>query len=523
VSTAAALDQATALRRAGRHADAIGLLEGVTREQPGSAEAWTLLGSSCFHLNHFDRARRALERTVVLAPEFVEAWMVLGNARVNQGDIGGAMAAFDAAHRLQPDSDVVASSRLFYMGFHPDAYLRLPGESMAWGAQLERTIQRLPAPGPRARDGERLRIGYFSHEFGAHVTSYFFEPVISRHDRTGFEFFLYGGAPDRDAVSRRIAEGADHWRDIGGLDARAAAELVRADAIDILVLVSSYRAVHRRPLAYKPAPIQVCYCNLVSTSGLAAVDYLVTEEDLDPTDTADPLYVEKLVRLTTCKVYNPPPDCPPVAARPADAPVVFGSFNNIGKITPATAALWGRVLARVPGARLLVKNIVPMAESADWNVLKGVLAGAGVPLERVTVLDTVPSRTQHLQAYGEMDIALDPFPFNGGTTSCDALWMGVPIVARHGETFVARQSSTILKKLGLADLVAGSNDAYVEIAVALAHDAARRRRLRQDLRPLMETRLLDYDRHVRELEAAYRLMWKRHAAGLPPERFSVRL
>ncbi|MCD6074222.1 MAG: Tetratricopeptide 1 repeat-containing protein [Rhodospirillales bacterium] len=270
-------------------------------------------------------------------------------------------------------------------------------------------------------------------------------------------------------------------------------------------------------MAFKPAPIQVCYHNLVSTTGLDAIDYMITEEATDPAGIAEPMYIEKLVRLSERNCYAAPPDCPDVSPAPSSiaGAVTFGSFNNVAKITPDVVVLWARVLHALPEARLALKNIVPMSAPDDWSILRSMFTAAGISADRITFIDYVPERSGHLAAYRDIDIALDTFPCNGGTTSCDALWMGVPIVTRTGPTFMNRQSEVYLTKLGLPDLITSDDEGYITAAVALAHDPARRTHLRRTLRADMQRALLPYDRHVRELEDAFEQI-----LDLAPERSS---
>ncbi len=502
---------------------AVRRLEALVKRAPGSAEAWVTLASTYFHLDRFDRCRRALERALVLVPDFGPAWTLLGNCRVNQGDVVGAVEAFERALGTPGAGAASWSSYLFYLAFHPEITRRkLFDACRTWGERYAGAIERLASPARAdARSPRRLRIGYVSYEFTAHVTSYFFEPILARHDKSRFELFLYTGNGESDAMTNALHARAEHWRTVSPTDPAAAAGQIREDGLDILVLVSSYRALHRRVMAFRPAPIQVAYHNLVSTTGLAAVDYMITETAADPVG-SDAFYTERLVRLSERNCYAPPPDCPEVAPPPSAAAgrVSFGSFNNIAKLTPRVLALWARLLNALPEARLVLKNIVPMIDTDAWRLLRDGLVHAGAPLARVEFLDHVPDRAGHLAAYAGIDIALDPFPCNGGTTSCDALWMGVPVVTMAGETFMNRQGLIYLRKLGLDDLIADTEESYLAAAVALARAPDRRAGLRRTLRGLMRERLLCYDRHVRELESAYEEMWRRHCLGEPPDAFS---
>ena len=479
------------------------------------------IGSIHFHQNRFGRARECLEEALAIKPDFAEAHAVLGNCRLNQADIFGAMTAFETSHKLNPFNDAVYSSYLFYMAFHPEYdAARLHGENSAWGKQAVAGVD--PFTHPRAENKDRLKIGYLSYEFGSHVTSYFFEPLISRQNTEKFKVFVYAGNVEADQTTDRLKKFAAHWRDISQQTPDAAARTVYDDGIDILVLVSSYRARHRLPFAYKPAPIQVCYHNLVSTTGLPTMDYIITEELTDPAGIADPYYTENLVRISNRNCYLPPVDCPEIQPPPAlkNGHVTFGTFNNVGKITPVAIDLWAQVLKAQPTSRLVIKNII-LGDDRDWNPLRDQFAAAGIDQNRIEFLASLPKRADHLAAYHKVDIALDTFPCNGGTTSCDAIWMGVPVVTMKGDTFMGRQSANYLTKLNLDDLIAETPEAYVSTALSLAKNHDRLGWLRKNLRPLMEEHLLDYDQHATELEAAYTNMWKHHLSGAPPAPFTV--
>jgi predicted O-linked N-acetylglucosamine transferase (SPINDLY family) len=258
---------------------------------------------------------------------------------------------------------------------------------------------------------------------------------------------------------------------------------------------------------------------MVSTTGLTAVDYKITEPLTD--DAA--WYVEKLVHLTRANVYMPPDNVMPPGPLPCltAGRITFGSFNNPGKVSPETVAVWSRIINTVPESRLVLKSSYRFSGPGTRLYFEDLFAAHGITGDRLVLLEGDSDLTGHLDRYRMIDIALDPFPCNGGTTSCEALWMGVPVISLSGETFMNRQGRAYLSRLGLADLVAHSADEYVAIATGLAHDRDRLAHLRGSLRALSEERLLDRTGHTRELECAYREMWRRHEAGEAPAGFAV--
>ncbi len=517
------LVEAFLLRAQGHLEKAADQLEKLVDRYGNDAELLTALGTNHFDLRHYSRAQRYLQRAVNAEPGFSQAHALLGNCKIEQADIVGAMESFHRSHNLAPFNEAVYSSYLFYLAFHPKVTAQQLFEANRdWGRKVAASTAVFSHARPSHRP-KKLKIGYLSYEFGTHVTSYFFEPVISRHNPSRFDTVVYAGNRDSDATTERLRQFAGMWRDVGNLNPADIAGQIHSDGVDILALVSSYRARHRLALAYKPAPVQVCYHNLVSTTGIAAIDYMITEDLTDPGSTMDAFYVEKLVKVTNRNCYLPPDNCPDVSPPPAETAghITFGTFNNIAKITPDIMVLWGRILANVPGARLLIKNINASDDPADWQSLANRMAGHGIPRDRVDFLAHIPGRADHLAAYNHVDIALDTFPCNGGTTSCDALWMGVPVVTLAGDTFMGRQGLNYLTKLDLPDLIARDGDGYVDAAVNLARDDKRRAALRRGLRELMRERMLDYDQHVAELEAAYDVMWNKYLAGETPEAFDI--
>ena len=510
VNVEIAMGEALELSRSEKYKEAIEIFETLRETLPENAQILCALGSAHFHLNQFNKSRLFLEKAVMVEPNFAEAYAVLGNCRINQGDVYGGLEAFEKSHGISRFNSAVYSSYLFYMAFHPDYDgARLSHENQAWGKLYTEQINTFShASGDSARPS-RLRIGYLSYEFTTHVTSFYFEPLVSRHDRERFEIFCYAGNNKKDDTTERLSGYVDHWIDISQLEVELVARRIKADDIHILISTSSYLARHRLPLAYRPAPVQVCYHNRVSTTGLAAVDYLITEESVDPVGETDSLYTEKLVRLTHRCCYGAPLAGPNLGAPPflANGHITFGSFNNTAKIAPDVASAWADILLLVEKSRLLVKNIVRSKDDDDWNFLRQMLERAGVDLDRVSFLPYFETRNEHFGAYQQVDIMLDTYPFTGGATCCDALWMGVPVVARIGQTFCRCQAGEYLTKVGLTDLMSSCWDDYVKTAASLARDPERLIELRKTLRPLMQEKMLDYDLHATEMMTAFDHMW----------------
>ena len=359
----------------------------------------------------------------------------------------------------------------------------------------------------------RLRVGYLSSDFLNHPVGRTILPLISSHDRTRFEVFCYAEVRRPDAMTERFRSCVDHWHTTVGKSDAEVAGMVRADGIDVLVCVAG-RFDSNRPLvcAHRAAPVQVSYGD-GATSGLEEMDYFLTDDFLHPPDTKE-MFTEELYRLP---VFNqlllPEMEAPPVATLPAEQAgfITFGSFNNPAKINEEVIRLWAEVLKSVPGSRLLFKyrKVYWYDQSSLRDSVPERFAACGIGQDRIMFAALSDTFTEHLGRYGEVDIALDPFPFNGSTTTFEALWMGVPVISLAGETFMSRLAGSILHHAGLGDLAVDTPEAYVACARNLAGDPARLKTLRSTLRERVATSpLCDAPTYARSVETAYRDMWQ---------------
>jgi predicted O-linked N-acetylglucosamine transferase (SPINDLY family) len=360
----------------------------------------------------------------------------------------------------------------------------------------------------------RLRIGYVSADFREHPVAHFIGPVLAARDRAQFEVIGYSDVPQPDESTKRLSAQMDEWREISGLSDEALAELVVRDGIDILVDLTGHAGKNRLlAFARKPAPIQVTHFGYPDTTGLSAMDYRMSDAHADPPGETEKFHTEKLVRLPDVAWCYEPSASPPVKELPVREAgfVTFASFNNIPKLTNEVLALWARILKGVPNARLkLLTNAPGQSNERVWQEFEK----RGVDRARVSIVDRLP-REQYLELHNTVDIGLDPFPYNGAVTSCDALWMGVPVMTLAGATYVARQGVSVLLNLGLADLIAASAQEYVEIAIQLAGDLERLADLRRELRDRMNaSAIMDGRRFARNLESAYRRMWQEFIATM---------
>ena len=498
-------------RQAGRTAEAIACYRRAVDLRPDYAEALSNLGSVLERAGEVDEAIATLRRAIDLRPDLTEAHNNLGNALKGTGDLDGALACWSTVARLRP-ADAAAHSNLVYtLLYHPAADPRGHLDAaVAWG---RRHADPLTAAAPRQPvhvrpAGRRLRVGYVAPDFRDHCQSFFTMPLLANHDRGHVEVVCYADVATPDHVTRRLRQHADLWRETVGLSDAALADRVRGDDIDVLVDLTVHMANHRLlAFARRPAPVQVTWLGYPGTTGVAAVDYRLSDPHLDPPGAdRDALYAERTVRLPdTFWCYDPLTDGPPVAALPAAANgfVTFGCLNNCCKVTGPTLALWAAVLARVPGSRLL---LLAPAGSARRRVVDA-LGRGGVDAGRVDFVGR-QSRAAYLDTYRRIDVGLDTVPYNGHTTSLDSSWMGVPVVTRVGAAAAARAGWSQLSNLGLRQFAALDDDQFVTIAATVAGDLDALARLRASLRQrLLASPLCDGPRFARHVEAAYQRMW----------------
>ncbi len=498
-----------ALRERGELDEAIAAYRAAIALRPNFADAYNNLGVALNERGNPDGAIAACRRAISLNPNYPEAQSNLGHSLRDRGEIDEAIAAYRQAITLRPDF-AEAHSNLVY-ALHFDARCgpaELLAEHRAWAAQHADPLKSLIRPHENNRDpGRRLRIGYVSPDFHGHPVGRFMLPLLAAHDHQQFEIYCYASVLYPDGVTDRIRRHADVWRDIRALSNEAAAKLIREDRIDILVDLSLHTAKNRLLLfARKPAPIQATYLAYPGTSGLETVDYRITDSHLDPPGISDAHYTERSIRLDdTYWCYEPAAGSPEVNQAPAITKgfVTFACLNNFSKNSDAAIQAWCRILAAVSNSRLLLFA----AMGSHRDAVRQKLSEAGIDPNRVSFADRIPF-SQYMQQYHDIDIALDPFPYVGGTTTCDALWMGVPVVTLRGQTAISRGGASILTNVGMPELIAESPDQYVRLAIDLAADLPRLTQLRSNLREKMRTSpLMDAPRFARNMEKAYRDMW----------------
>lgn len=543
-------DAAVVHFHAGRLGEANELSHRVLRGDPDHAQAWNLLGAIALARGEHSAAARHFEDASALAPLDAGIITNLAEALRRSGDLDGAEAFCRKALAIDPErvtalhtlalaltaqgrgADAFECCQLL-LSLDPDfapgweAYLFLLQltdalEPVQVAAEHRRLARRIEVPArwrslrhANTPDPERrLRVAYVSADFYQHAASYFIEPVLSGHDGRGFDVICYAGVTRPDEITDRLRQSVGTWRDVLGLDDERLAELILDDAVDILVDLSGHTAGNRMAVfARKPAPLQLTWFGYPGTTGLDSIDYKVTDAVCDPPGASETLYTERLLRLPdVLYCYQPPADMPEVAESPAlrNGYVTFGGMNGAAKLNPQWIALWAGLLSEVPRSRLVLAA-VPVGATGDR--LRTLFSRHGVDPARISMHARMPYE-KFWELHHEVDVALDTYPCNGGTTTCETVWLGVPVVTFMGSRFGGnRLGTSMLASLGLHELTARTSADYLAIARGLAADLPRLAALRRGLRARMRaSSLTDRDRFMRNLERAYRDIWREWCA-----------
>jgi protein O-GlcNAc transferase len=482
--------------------------------KPDFADVHHNIGSVHKERGHFDDALPSYQRAITLRPDFADAHNNLGRLFVERGELEEALACYRRALALAPARSAFHSNIIFTLQYREgDNADAIDAELRRWNHDHGRPLAGLTEPYANDRSpGRPLRIGYVSHDFRLHAVAFFLLPLLESHDRANVHVTCYSTNFRSDDVTTRIRSCAAEWHSLVGVTCEQAARRIRADRIDILIDLSGHTAGDWLPLfAQKPAPVQVSYLGYPGTTGLAAIDFRLTDEWVDPLGANAEYYSEQLVRLPgTAWCFTPLSGSPPVSALPAThhGHVTFGCFNNFIKITDAMQQVWSRILLRVPGSRLALKNQAVSTPSIAQRI-RMQFATLGISGERLVLVPHQTSTVDHLRCFDRVDLALDTFPYHGTTTTCEALWMGVPVITLAGHRHVSRVGASLLTSVGLTEFVTHNPDAYVEAAVVAARDLPRLAALRAGLRERMQrSPLMDGPRLARGIEAAYRTMWR---------------
>ncbi len=494
-----------------RYDEAAALLREAWQEADDPDEARLALAYCLQQRKHWTEAAGHYEAVLALKPAIPGAHNNLANCYNQLGRMAEAILHYRETYRLAPDFPAALASVLACLNYDPEC---TPEQSAAehrrWAERVAAVHYPRPMRFERNRAPQRpLRVGYVSPDLRRHPVSAIFEPILAAHERSRIESSCYYNFAGEDVVTLRLKSLAGRWRNIVSMDDDALCAQIRADGIDILVDLAGH-TTHNRLLAFarKPAPIQVSWLGYFNTTGLATMDYFLSDPWSSPAG-QERYYVERLLRLPHTRFcYLPPEYMPAVGPLPAHrlGQVTFGCLNNLAKLNDKVLALWSEVLRAVPHSRLLVQAAA-LDDAPNRARFGELCARHGIAPSRLELRGFVPV-DQAPASYAEIDIALDPFPFCGGMTSLEALWLGVPVITLAGETVASRQSASMLMNLGLPELIAQDGAEYVSAAAQLALDLPRLAGLRAELRQrYAASPLMDYPGFARALEAAYRNMW----------------
>ena len=502
--------QSSVLDALGRLDAAMAAIEAARRLQPDNPGLLANQALLLLKARRIDDAEAAVREALRVGPPDAEILALLSRVLCEHGFADEALAPIQAAVAAQPDSRLFRGNELLLLNMVDDvAPEALFERHLELGRRMESAIAMRFPQAPRDRDPRRrLRIGYVSGDFCVHPVTNFILPVLECHDRGDVEVSCYSSTVTTDHVTEWARERCDRWIDARGLSDDQLADAVHADGIDVLVDLSGHTRDSRLGVfCQRPAPVQLAWLGYLNTTGLARIDYRLCDARTDPLAVSQPFHTERLVHMPDSQwCYRAFLPTPVSAEAPLERNgfVTFGSFNSALKITSATVRRWGALMARLPGSRLRVADIKSERKRA---AIRADLASAGVGADRVEFVPRV-DLDKYLELFAAVDVALDSAPYGGGTTTLDALWMGVPVLATTGATPVSRSAASILQLLGLDEWIAPSVDVFVDTAVARASDVASLVALRRTLRArLQASPLTDTARFTRDLETAYRQMW----------------
>jgi len=478
---------------------------------PDHADALVQTGNVCARQDLLTDAEDHYRRALKNSPAHSAALGNLANVLSYQGRSPEAIPLFRKVLQMNPGYSGMHSNLLLCLHY-PDPIDPpvLFEEHRKWSAVHCRGVRPYDWSTGTAANRDRLRIGYVTPDLREHSVAYFFKPLLVHHDRTNFDIFCYYESRLEDNAVAGNTGSKYTLRSTLGLSDDQAAEIIRQDRIDILVDLAGHTENNRLPVfARRPAPVQMTYLGYPDTTGLDTIDYRITDHWADPPGRTEHFHSESLLRLENGFLcFSPPVESPDITSLPYDANgyITFGSFNVLTKITPDILAAWSHLLGRMPEARLLIKNRQLTDDRLKLR-LSEYFQGMGINAERIE-LSGRTSKSEHMATYGKVDIALDSFPYNGTTTTCDTLWMGIPVVTLAGSCHVSRVGVSILSQVELDELVTESREEYIDCAVELAGNPARIRELRHTLREKMRSSSLsDGEKFTQGVETLYIDAW----------------
>jgi len=499
-----------AYRFAGRRDDAVAAFRRAIRSDPNHPQAHNELGVVLEKLGRLSEAAEAYQNYMKVVPGNAMAHNNLGNVYSQMGHIGDAEKAYADALEAKPDYPVAHSNYVLNLNYWPDRSVEdVFQEHRSWAARYEPVPS--PVLPPRQRgENDRIRIGYFSPDFKRHPVAHFLAPILQAHDRSRFEIFCYAEVPSADSNTAKFMEMSDHWRWTHTQSDDDLYRTIREDDLDLIVDLAGHTGNNRLPvIARRVAPVQVSWLGYPNTTGLETMDFRFSDAIADPEGDADRFCSETLYRLPEtflCLALENEP-LPAMHPPSVDAGyITFGSFNNLSKMNEPLVDAWAEVLRRVPSSRVVLK-CRQLADDQVRDRYRSLFVDRGIEAHRVELIAWIPDRTSHLTAYAPIDIALDTFPYTGTTTTCEAMWMGVPVITLRGDRHAGRVGASLVSTIGHTELIAEDMDSYINLAVDLSSDSDRLATYRAALRnDMAQSPLCDVGTFTRALEDAYRDM-----------------
>jgi predicted O-linked N-acetylglucosamine transferase (SPINDLY family) len=483
---------------------------------PDFFNAYYNLGTVFRANGELDNAISSYLKALQINPNCSEIYNNLGSIYKDRGKIDEAEEAFRQAIKINPNFSDAFSNLLLTMQYNLSHDVQtIYAAHRNFARYYETPIKLSIAPHDNDRSlSRRLSIGYVSPDFRKHPVAYFIEGVLLNHDKDKFTVFCYTNSFVDDEVTKRIKEYADRWYNIVAASDDEVTELIRKDEIDILIDLAGHTAANRMLLfARKPAPIQISWIGYPFTTGLSGMNYKIVDCYTDPPGMTDHLYTEKLIRMRESFLcYLPDKESPEISPLPSlsKGHITFGSFNNFAKLSAEIIALWVMILRDMPDAHLIIKA-ESLSDSMTRHYAMNMFTNQGIPEERIELVAPKLSTIEHLNTYNRVDIGLDTFPYNGTTTTCEALWMGVPVITLAGNSHCSRVGTSLLSNAGLPELVAKTSDEYRAIAISLARNLKKLQSLRLNLRDMMKhSPLCNANKFTEKLEIVYHRMWKKY-------------
>ncbi len=503
------------LRRGG---DSIMAFHKAVTMDPSNVSYLNNLGAAALELGLNSEALECFEQAVEKNPKLPTARNNIGNLLKDRARGMDALPQYRKSMELNPDDRDAPSNYLLCHMYIPDMDPKVIFEEhRKWGVSTTKKFPPVFKFKPRVA-GAKIRVGFLSADLCHHPIAHFIEPIFRGYDREHFEVVAYGDQRKSDEFSARFAKQVDLWRETSSYDDRALAKLIHEDRVDILFELAGHTAYNRLGVfALKPAPVQVSYLGYPGTTGLPTIDYRLTDSFADPRGTTEHLHTEKLIRVPECAwCFEPDASAPEVQSLPAlqSGYVTFGCFNNMAKLNPALFETWADILLRVPGSHLRLKART-LTDDGVRKELMSYFTARGIEEGRLDFFGHTRRTVEHLSHYHSVDIALDSFPYHGTTTTCEAMWMGCPVITRAGKTHVSRVGVSLLNAVGLQEFIAETREEYIEKAVALSAQTERLQELRSAMRGrLVPSVLMDEKRFVQGFETALREIADR--SGIEP-------